>query len=960
MKELNFEKIVNAKSIEIKPTATYGDVANMFASAAEFIFKLAVQQEEYKAVNYKELNRALDRIKDLKVENSKLKEALKLRKELSKYKLLNFEEAKEILDLVNKLYGGGTTEPEVPENPEENEDANKKYILKYSTPATDNYEGWEKEALPLGNGTIGNKIFGFIGKEKFQFNEKTLWSGGPMPNDKSYNGGNYKDKYQYIPQIRKALEDGDIDKAKNLAQTHLVGPYNEQYGRYLNFGEILLDFTNQSKESSETYDYQRKLDINDAIHKVSYTQDNTKFTRESFVSYPDNVAVTKISKSGSKNLDLTVELKLNNDTKVNNKLEYANNKSNYKEGTTIIENDGLLLKGRVKNNDLKFASYVAVDTDGSKKVENNKLVVENATYIILIQSAKTDYALDYKTNYRDKDINVENYVKEIANKAKSKTYDKLKTAHINDYKALFDRLELNISEKDNRDTDKLLEAYKSNKNNYLEELFFQYGRYLLISSSREAKNALPANLQGVWNAVDNPPWNSDYHMNINLQMNYWPAYSTNLADTTKPLINFVDDLRYYGRIAAKEYAGISSGNGEENGWLAHTQVTPFGWTTPGWNYYWGWSPAANAWIMQNVYDYYRYTGDREYLREKIYPMLKETTKFWNSFLHYDKTSQRWVSSPSYSPEHGTITIGNTFDQSLIWQLFTDFIEAAKDLNVDSSLVKEIKEKRDKLSPLHINKKGMIKEWYEEDSKGFNTYEEKGHRHISHLVGLFPGSLFDTNNKEIINAAIATLNDRGDGGTGWSKANKINLWARLLDGNRAHKLLSEQLIHSTHPNLWDTHPPYQIDGNLGATSGIAEMLVQSHLGRVQLLPALPNSWKDGSIRGIMARGNFEVSMKWNDKLLNKAEIKSKNGGELIIEYPNIAISTVKINGKATKFETINESQIKLNTKANDNVTIENIKAIVQDIAVKRLDKTSAKITFNKINEASSYIIERETK
>lgn len=358
---------------------------------------------------------------------------------------------------------------------------------------------------------------------------------------------------------------------------------------------------------------------------------------------------------------------------------------------------------------------------------------------------------------------------------------------------------------------------------------------------------------------------------------------SNLAETAKPMINYIDDMRYYGRIAAKEYAGIESKDGQESGWLVHTQATPFGWTTPGWNYYWGWSPAANAWMMQNVYDYYKFTKDETYLKEKIYPMLKETAKFWNSFLHYDKASDRWVSSPSYSPEHGTITIGNTFDQSLVWQLFHDYMEVANHLNVDKDLVTEVKAKFDKLKPLHINKEGRIKEWYEEDSPQFtNEGIENHHRHVSHLVGLFPGTLFSKDQAEYLEAARATLNHRGDGGTGWSKANKINLWARLLDGNRAHRLLAEQLKYSTLENLWDTHAPFQIDGNFGATSGMAEMLLQSHTGYIAPLPALPDTWKDGQVSGLVARGNFEVSMKWKDKNLQSLSFLSNVGGASDLE------------------------------------------------------------------------------
>jgi len=328
--------------------------------------------------------------------------------------------------------------------------------------------------------------------------------------------------------------------------------------------------------------------------------------------------------------------------------------------------------------------------------------------------------------------------------------------------------------------------------------------------------------------------------------------------------------------------------------------------------------------MQNVYDYYKFTKDETYLKEKIYPMLKETAKFWNSFLHYDKASDRWVSSPSYSPEHGTITIGNTFDQSLVWQLFHDYMEAANHLKVDQDLVTEVKAKFDKLKPLHINQEGRIKEWYEEDSPQFtNEGIENHHRHVSHLVGLFPGTLFGKDQHEYLEAARATLNHRGDGGTGWSKANKINLWARLLDGNRAHRLLAEQLKSSTLENLWDTHAPFQIDGNFGATSGMAEMLLQSHTGYIAPLPALPDAWKDGQVSGLVARGNFEVSMKWKERNLETLSFLSNAGGDLVVDYPNIEASIVKVNGKEIQVIRIKDNRIQLATQKGDVITFEKL-------------------------------------
>ncbi len=833
------------------------------------------------------------------------------------------------------------------------------YQLNYDQPTAPSYDGWEKQALPVGNGEMGAKVFGLIGEERIQYNEKTLWSGGPQPDSTDYNGGNYKDRYKVLAEIRKALEAGDRQKAKQLAEQNLVGPNNAQYGRYLAFGDIFMVFNNQKKGLDTVTDYHRGLDITEATTTTSYTQDGTTFKRETFSSYPDDVTVTHLTKKGNKTLDFTLWNSLTEDLLANG--NYSWEYSNYKNGHVTTDANGILLKGTVKDNGLKFASYLGIKTDGKVTVQDETLTVTGASYATLYLSAKTNFAQNPKTNYR-KDIDLEKTVKGIVEVAKAKDYETLKKTHIKDYQSLFNRVKLNLGgNKTAQTTKEALQGYNPEKGQKLEELFFQYGRYLLISSSRDRTDALPANLQGVWNAVDNPPWNADYHLNVNLQMNYWPAYMSNLAETAKPMINYIDDMRYYGRIAAKEYAGIESKDGQENGWLVHTQATPFGWTTPGWNYYWGWSPAANAWMMQNVYDYYKFTKDETYLKEKIYPMLKETAKFWNSFLHYDQASDRWVSSPSYSPEHGTITIGNTFDQSLIWQLFHDYMEVANHLNVDKDLVTEIKAKFDKLKPLHINKEGRIKEWYEEDSPQFtNEGIENHHRHVSHLVGLFPGTLFSKDQAEYLEAARATLNHRGDGGTGWSKANKINLWARLLDGNRAHRLLAEQLKYSTLENLWDTHAPFQIDGNFGATSGMAEMLLQSHTGYIAPLPALPDAWKDGQVSGLVARGNFEVSMKWKDKNLQSLSFLSNVGGDLVVDYPNIEASQIKVNGKPVKATILKNNRIQLATQKGDVITFEHFPGRVTSLTAVRQNGVTAELTFNQIEGATHYVIQRQVK
>ena len=833
------------------------------------------------------------------------------------------------------------------------------YQLHYNQPTTPSYDGWEKQALPVGNGEMGAKVFGLIGEERIQYNEKTLWSGGPQPDSTDYNGGNYKDRYKVLAEIRKALEAGDRQKAKQLAEQNLVGPNNAQYGRYLAFGDIFMVFNNQKKGLDTVTDYHRGLDITEATTTTSYTQDGTTFKRETFSSYPDDVTVTHLTKKGNKTLDFTLWNSLTEDLLANG--NYSWEYSNYKNGHVTTDKHGILLKGTVKDNGLKFASYLGIKTDGKVTVQDETLTVTGASYATLYLSAKTNFAQNPKTNYR-KDIDLEKTVKGIVEAAKAKDYETLKKDHIKDYQSLFNRVKLNLGgSKTVQTTKEALQSYNPSKGQKLEELFFQYGRYLLISSSRDRTDALPANLQGVWNAVDNPPWNADYHLNVNLQMNYWPAYMSNLAETAKPMINYIDDMRYYGRIAAKEYAGIESKDGQENGWLVHTQATPFGWTTPGWNYYWGWSPAANAWMMQNVYDYYKFTKDETYLKEKIYPMLKETAKFWNSFLHYDQASDRWVSSPSYSPEHGTITIGNTFDQSLVWQLFHDYMEVANHLKVDQDLVTKVKAKFDKLKPLHINKEGRIKEWYEEDSPQFtNEGIENHHRHVSHLVGLFPGTLFSKDQAEYLEAARATLNHRGDGGTGWSKANKINLWARLLDGNRAHRLLAEQLKYSTLENLWDTHAPFQIDGNFGATSGMAEMLLQSHTGYIAPLPALPDAWKDGQVSGLIARGNFEVSMKWKDKNLQSLSFLSNVGGDLVVDYPNIEASQVKVNGKAVKATVLKDGRIQLATQKGDVITFEHFPGRVTSLTAVRQNGVTAELTFNQVEGATHYVIQRQVK
>lgn len=746
---------------------------------------------------------------------------------------------------------------------------------------------WENEALPIGNGYMGGMIFGSVESERIQYNEKTLWSGGPGA-WKDYNGGNKEGAWEAVKEIRRILAYGKTPS--NDLYQRVCGD-QRAFGAYQNFGDIFLDF--KYHKESEVTNYGRELNIEESLSTVKYSYKGVNYEREYFCSYPDNVLVIKLKadKASSLNVDI--------------RNEGAHNGKNLS-----VENNTLILSGALEDNGMKYESQVKViNTGGSIKGKEDRISVENADEITIIMSAGTDYINEYPT-YKGEDPH--SAVTERINNAVNLGYDELKSRHIEDYKNLFNRVNLNLGElKLDKPTDEMLNEYKRNQSNSLETLFFQYGRYLLISSSREG--SLPANLQGVWNDSNNPPWSSDYHFNVNIEMNYWPAEVTNLSETVIPLVKYVESLREPGRKTAEMHCGIEGAMENKNGWTVNTMNNPFGFTAMGWEFDWGWAPTSNAWISQNLWEHYKFTEDKEDLRENIYPIMKEAAQFWMEFLveytHSDGKTYL-VSSPSYSPEHGPRTVGATFDQELIWQLFTDTIKASEILGIDEEFRAELENKRERFLKPQIGKYGQVKEWKDDIDEPNNN-----HRHISHIVGLYPGNQINKKDtKELYEAAKVTINHRGDGGTGWSKANKINLWARLLDGDRAHRLLENQLKTSTLENLFDTHPPFQIDGNMGAVSGIAEMLLQSHLGTINPLPALPRVWKEGSFHGLKARGNFEVSAKWNNNSLNHLKIKSGSGNDCYLEYKGItkAIITDAKGYKITK-EVISENVVKFKTE-----------------------------------------------
>lgn len=474
-------------------------------------------------------------------------------------------------------------------------------------------------------------------------------------------------------------------------------------------------------------------------------------------------------------------------------------------------------------------------------------------------------------------------------------------------------------------------------------MLFQFGRYLMIASSREG--SLPANLQGVWSDRtgnwQSVPWSSDYHMNVNLQMNYWPVYSTNMLECATPLVEYVDSLREPGRVTAATYAGVvSDEDNPANGFMAHTQNTPFGWTCPGWDFSWGWSPAAVSWILQNCWEYYEYTGDLDYLRDKIYPMLKEEAALYDQILVEDKETGRLVSSPTFSPEQGPRTNGNAYEQELIWQLYEDTVKAAEALGVDADKVSQWKQTQSRLDPIEIGDSGQIKEWYHETTLG--SIGSSGHRHMSHLLGLYPGDLISVDTPEWMEAAIISLKDRGDVTTGWGMGQRINAWARTGDGEHAYKLVRSLFQNGIYPNLWDTHPPFQIDGNFGATAGVSEMLLQSNQGYINLLPAMPDAWAQGSVSGLVARGNFLVDMQWADGTLTEARITANNGGTCVIHHQQGRLSeaTVTVNGRAVTPEILDAHRISVETEPDDVVMITEIPAEEKPVEPKAIDVEDA--------------------
>ena len=746
---------------------------------------------------------------------------------------------------------------------------NDKLKLWYEQPAS----SWV-EALPIGNGRLGAMIYGGESTDHIQFNEETLWTG--RPHDYSHEGAS-----EYLGTIRKLLWEGKQKEAEKLALEKFMSvPLHQE--KYQPFGDLWLEFANHDSIT----EFRRELDIANAICRTTYMTGGKKYTREYFASHPANLIVIRLLSDNRRSLSFDLKMTaLHEDFKV-----------------TPGENNTLTLAVKVKNGVLYGSSTARVLLKGGKiNCSEDGLHIENANEATILLSAATNFV-----SPNDVSGNPEALCAKHLEAAEGKSYEKLKKEHIEDYRNYFDRfsIDLGSSGKENLPTDKRINEIPVEMDNSLAALYVQYGRYLLLSSSREG--SYPANLQGIWNDRLNPPWDSKYTVNINIEMNYWPAEVLNIAECHEALFRMIGEVVPAGSKVADDHYNA-------RGWVLHHNTDIWRGAAPINASDHGIWVGGSGWMAHHYWEHFLFGRDTSFLRNTAWPVMKSAAMFYADFLVADPATGWLVSCPSNSPETGGLVSGPTMDHQIIKSLFRACIEADKILDANDAFVDTLESLLPRIAPYRIGRFGQLQEWMDDIDDPDNK-----HRHVSHLWGVHPGKEINwKDNPEFMEAARKSLEARGDEGTGWSLAWKINFWARFREGNHTWQMVRMLLRPQgmpaaratgggssgggSYPNLFDAHPPFQIDGNFGGAAGIAEMLIQSHLDEIDILPSLPDAVPSGKIRGIRARGGFELDFEWDEGKLIDLKVKSVSGMPLFLNYNGFKFSSDTKKGEVLHFD-----------------------------------------------------------